>query len=699
MKKEIMKPFTLQRTIFTLLLLLVIPLAHAQEHRGKIELIGTVKDGKVLLRWAPNTVLGWQTANNFGYYIERTVLSGNGQETGKAESLLLNREPLKPLPLQGWAGLAGSNKYAAITAQALYGESFQVSPGENSGALNIYNQVSEQEQRYSFALLSADFDFEVARGAALGFEDPRVKEGETYLYKIYSPIPESLPVRLDTGFFYLNPAEVKPLPVPKGLTAIFGDGVVSLQWNHFHYQNTYIAYQLERSDDGGKTFRTISELPITNTKEGDGPLRNQITKLDSLPDNNNEYAFRIRGFTSFGELGPPSEPVRGKGKDIVTVIPAFERATVTGGRAVELQWNFPPEFANKIQSFTIERASSSKGPFRKIADGLDKRSRVFVDLDPGPSNYYIIKALGESGQEAASFPYLVQLNDKEPPAPPQALAGKVDSLGYVTLQWQANSEPDLHGYQVFRSNFKNKEFIQVTRKPLKQNIFTDTIAVNTLTEDVFYKVVALDNHFNPSDYSAMLALQRPDLIPPVQPVFVSVKAEGEGIRLSWHLSSSQDVVSHGLYRRSARRQEWQLITEFTGQNTYLDEATEHGETYQYTLIAIDDSGLESAPAKPVTMKRLNNEKKPTLQNLQSSVDRTAQTISISWKYTPEGVTRYLVYRAKKGEKIRLYDNLPATSQGFVDRGMAINSEYIYRVKAVFEDGGESPMSRVMEVSF
>ena len=699
MKEKIMKSLRSEKIVITLIFIFLVPFASAQEHEGKIALTSTVRNGKVLLRWAPNTVLGWQTANDFGYYIERMVLTKNGQITGKAESRLLNMKPLKPLVLENWAPLAGGNKYAAITAQALYGESFQVSPGQNSGALSIYNQVSEQEQRYSFALLSADFDFEVAKAAALGFEDTALKDGETYLYKIYSPIPESLPIRLDTGFFYVNPVEETPLPAPKGLTAVFGDGVVSLQWNHFHYQDTYIAYQLERSDDGGKTFQVISELPITNTMEGDGPLKNQITKLDSLPDNDKEYAYRIRGFTSFGELGPPSEPVSGKGKNIVSVIPGFEKATVTNGQAIALQWTFPEAFVDKVKSFTIERAPSSKGPFRKIAEGLDKRSRTFTDNNPLPSNYYIIKAISEGGQEAGSFPYLVQLEDKEPPVSPQALTGKVDSLGYVTLQWQANSEPDLHGYQVFRSNFKNKEFIQVTRKPVKQNTFIDTIAVNTLTEEVFYMVVALDNHFNPSDYSAMLALQRPDLVPPVQPVFTSVKAEEKGIRLNWHHSSSQDVVSHGLYRRSARQQDWQLVTESTELNTYLDEATQPGETYQYTLIAVDDSGLESPPAKPVMMKRLNNEKKPALQNLKSSVDRTAQTISISWKYQPAGIAKYLVYRAKKGEKIRLYDHLPATSQGFVDRGMAINSEYVYRVKAVFEDGGESPLSQAIDVRF
>ena len=694
-----MKYLMPEKIVTTLILVLLIPFAYGQEHQGKIELTGTVRDGKVLLRWAPNTVLGWQTANDFGYYIQRTVLTKNGQVSDETTSQLINTTPLKPMKLENWAGLAESSKYAAITAQALYGRSFQVSPGENNGALSIYNQVSEQEQRYSFALLSADFDFEVAKAAAVGFEDTALQEGETYLYKVYSPIPENLPVRLDTGFFYVNPREEKPLPAPKGLAAVFGDRVVSLKWNHFHYQGTYIAYQLERSGDGGKTFQVVSELPITNTREGEGPLRDQLTKMDSLPDNINEYAFRIRGFTSFGELGPPSEPVTGKGKNLVSVIPGFERATVKNGQAVELQWTFPAEFIDKVQSFTIERGTSSKGPFRKIAEGLDKRSRAFTDRSPEASNYYIIKAISEGGQQAGSFPYLVQLEDKEPPTPPQALNGKVDSLGYVTLQWQANNEPDLHGYQVFRSNFKNKEFIQVTREPLKKNTFTDTIAVNTLTEEVFYKIVALDNHFNPSDYSAMLALQRPDLVPPVQAVFTSVKAEEQGIRLDWHRSSSEDVVRHGLYRRSARQQEWQLITEFIALNSYLDEATTPGETYQYTLIAVDDSGLESPPAKPVIMKRPNNLKKPALQNLQSSVDRTAQTISISWKYTPAGVAKYLVYRAKKGEKIRLYDDLPATSQGFVDRGMAINSGYLYRVKAVFQDGGESPLSQTIEVGF
>jgi hypothetical protein len=80
---------------------------------------------------------------------------------------------------------------------------------------------------------------------------------------------------------------------------------------------------------------------------------------------------------------------------------------------------------------------------------------------------------------------------------------------------------------------------------------------------------------------------------------VTVNASDKGIELRWINSSSTDVERHLLYRRPVGKPEWEplllskgLIPSYGTWTSIRDKTT-----YEYTLIAEDESGLRSEPAK------------------------------------------------------------------------------------------------------
>src|SRR5690606_31469474 len=117
-------------------------------------------------------------------------------------------------------------------------------------------------------------------------------------------------------------------------------------------------------------------------------------------------------------------------------------------------------------------------------------------------------------ERTRSFPYLVQIADDTPPAIPGEIHGEIDSTGTVVLQWKANADADLLGYRVFRSNSPSDDPIEVTTRILSENTFLDTVKVRVLNREVYYRVVAVDQNYNTSEYSARIVLHRPDIIPP-----------------------------------------------------------------------------------------------------------------------------------------------------------------------------------------
>ena len=84
---------------------------------------------------------------------------------------------------------------------------------------------------------------------------------------------------------------------------------------------------------------------------------------------------------------------------------------------------------------------------------------------------------------------LYRVADVFPPAAPESLEA-VASDGAVSLIWQGNSETDLAGYLVIRSEEVETRIQQLTPKPIAETTFRDT-DVKPGTRYV-YVVVAVD---------------------------------------------------------------------------------------------------------------------------------------------------------------------------------------------------------------
>jgi fibronectin type 3 domain-containing protein len=666
-----------------------------------VKVIGRAYKDSIKLRWAPASSVSWHYANKYGYKIERFLLVKDGQLLDNPVKRIMLSEPLKPAPLNEWEPFAETDYYVPVAAQAIFGESFEVSTNSGGDILQMINKSRELESRFSFALFSADISPKVAQLSGLVFVDESVKKGEKYLYKVIADVPSDV-IAIDTGYVFIGVDDIKPLPQPREMKAVFSDKSVMLSWEHRFNDRYYIAYQVERSDDG-TNFNLLDKLPMINTRKDAGVLQDLMFKLDSLPENNIEYFFRVRGINSFGEYGPYSDTVSGMGFELFAANPAITSSKVMMNQFVQLNWQFPDSLNYLIKGFEIQHATDDTGPFINLTDTLlSVTERTFTDQAIQTSNYYKVVAVDHGDEPHPSFPYMVLLIDSIPPDAPIRLNGNIDTLGVVTLNWDNNIEPDLLGYRVFRANHKSDEFSQITKDPINKNQFIDTINVKTLTRKVYYKILALDQHFNPSEFSDILELKRPDKIPPVQAVFTEVITNEGGIQLSWVCSSSDDVVKHVLYRKSEKSNLWNVIRVFEMSDSitsFNDTIATPGITYQYTLLAIDESGLESDPSIPVTMKAFERKIRPQVKDIKYKVDRDNKLIYINWEYPHNGVERFVIYRAVNDNPINLYTGVGKTIFEFEDKKLKPNNKYAYRIKVIYSDGTQSSFSEKFEVNY
>lgn len=664
--------------------------------QNQIKVLARPSQDSIVLRWAPVNVDAWIKGSRNGYVVDRYTLVRDGKIVNPPEKKQL-AGLIKPWPEEQWERLVNENKYAAIAAQALFGSEFELTT-EGTDVFQIVNKVQENEMRHSFALYAADLSVPVSIALGLRITDNDIRQGEKYLYRVLS-IHQG-----DTiyGSVFQGP-EAYELPKPLDFTATFEGPVVSMKWDQSYHRGIYTAYVVERSDNGEK-FTPILEDALVTLSNEDRPESRYQYASDSVPNGNKEFRYRVRGLTPFGEMGPPSESISGKGSVVITDVPYIRSDESPDNEVINLHWEFPIESENGLKGFEVRRSTSPKDrPVLINKNIIAPSMRTYQDKAPEKNNYYQVVAIALSGEEFKSPLHLAQLIDSIPPAPPTGLLGKVGENGIVQFSWKANIEPDIYGYRVYRGNNKRAEFSQVTTEPIAGNNFTDSISLKTLDRHIYYQIMAIDRSQNHSALSEVLTLELPDQVPPVSPVFLPVTSSKDDVVLQWLPSSSDDVGSYNIYLQKPGEQEWKKLNSVPHTMdsiiSYKVTSLEEGVRVNFTVLAVDQSGLESKPATPVSAARLISVVKPPIQILNPEVDRTEKYIRLKWTYEQSGVYNYQIYRAKENETIRLYKTIEGSANYFNDKELVMNSVYTYQVIAVFSSGAKSAFSEKIVVNY
>lgn len=656
------------------------------ENASSIQVIVRVQKDRILLRWASSDALAWKKLNKYGYQLERFTVTRDNKTLPNPEKVILAKE-LKPEPVENWEKTIDENDNAAIIAQALYGESFGVE-GVNQ-LQSIVNLSEESEQRFTFSLFAADKDFEMAKKAGWGFEDKTALKNEKYLYRVSSNVPkEELDIKY--GGVFVGLKEYEDLPKPMDFNAHFTDRSAMLSWNFKILAHAYGSYYVERSQDKIH-FERITNKPYTSMNQ-ENENNNRIFYVDSIA-NSKQYSYRVQGISAFGELGPYSEIISGSGKSILKFVPHLTVKDFKNDKTVTLTWEFDSEGDSEISGFELNRSDADDDKYTTVIKNIPPKSRTVTYDKLAPTNYFTITAIGKQDSKRTSFPMLVQPVDSIPPLKPVNLKGVIDSLGVVKISWDANKEKDLMGYRIYKANNPNEEFSQLTVSPNESSKYQDNVIVKNLNSKVYYKIIAVDTHYNMSPFSEVLIIKKPDVIPPTSPIFTNYEIKNGIISLEWINSQSEDVVSHQLYRKENEQKDWQLILDTKEkQETYQDKNIAESVTYRYAIYAKDESNLVSNPSPEVAIFVPTSSVMPAVKGFYAQPNATSNSIDLSWDYKATGVESFEIYKATAEEPMQLMQTVTGQTKKLSDPSITINTRYKYAIRALFTDGRISKMA-------
>ncbi|MGE5406541.1 MAG: hypothetical protein ACM3NR_02415, partial [Methanosarcina sp.] len=657
---------TYKANLFVLIILFASVCPGYSQLEKRISGMSMVKPKSIILRWAPASIPVWQTGIKYGYIIRKHVIARNGAflEDGLNKSELLTKVPVKPKADETFDSLALVDRRAAIVQEALYGTDNNLVP--STDFKTFMKDYEDKETRLGFALFMCDLSADIAKAAGLQFVDNNIIDGERYVYSI-SPanIPDGLTIEpalivADAGFLTV-------LPSVSDIRAIFLDRSVKFRWQVTPYRGIYSAYIIEKSFDGRK-FLPVSDLPVVNLTEDDNP--DYFSCSDSL-ENGTETFYRIRGISPFGEAGPPSGIISGKGIPDFSAYASVDTAILLGNNQVIIKWRVTENSASPVKNINVFRSSNANGPYEKLnSRQLTSKTQTFTDKNPQQSNYYKIVLTGDGERTSSSFPYFVQTEDNEPPLPPEFLSGTVDSTGKVTLIWKENREPDLLGYKVFRANSANQEFIALEQGIIDRTVFYDSISLNTLAGKICYQVIAIDRNYNSSDYSPVIELSRPDTIQPSPALITRIDLEQGKAIVRFEGSPANDITEYTLKRLSEYDTASTILKIWKADlpETYEDVSPERGTAQVYTIITIDKAGNGSGNSRKIYVPRDQSVKIP----LTGKQSKDGKTISLRWTL-PEGFIagKTVIYRGINSEPVSIYATLSNPDIYFIDKEIDI----------------------------
>ena len=655
-----------------------------------IRLKAGVKKDAIALRWAVDEPFAWQKANKIGFQLKRYTLVRNGKTLSVPEQKDLGK--FLPKPEKEWRKYVEENDNAAIVAQSLFGESFEVEMGEKKkeGIEGIINKSQEIDQRFAFALMAADLDFKVAELAGWAYVDKDAKPNEKYLYSVSINTDVSTSLLVEKGSAVAQLSDYQDLPKPLDFIGIFQDKTVLLAWEYLQLRDIYTSYFIEKSENG-IDFKPLGDLPIMNMNDKDGKPAQGMTYADSLAQNNVQYSYRIRGKTIFGDYGPYSEIVSGAGKKAMEATPMIKNFDVIGDDLVKIEWEFPKESENQIVGFELLHSETDgQNTYKVVQKNISRNQRSIVTKNITPSNYFKIRAIGDNNR-TESFSILVQLYDETPPAVPVGLTGKIDSTGIVRLEWKANTEKDLGGYHVFRGVQKGEEMMRLTPEMITKNTFEDKVTLENLNSKVYYYVVSLDKRKNQSQPSKIIEIEKPDKVRPEAPVFAEYKLEDTGdITLKWYKSHSDDAVLHQLFRKDIDETKAPVRKIYETKNidalySYTDKQVENNKRYVYYLQAVDKSNLVSDKSLEITLRSNKIVPAAVITNLAGSANGNKKMIELNWKNKSKNISEIIVYRQKGDEKPTLWETLSGKQEFLEDKIVSSGNVYTYYIKPMLEN--------------
>jgi uncharacterized protein len=478
---------------------------------------------------------------------------------------------------------------------------------------------------------------------------------------------------------------------------------VNIEWDIKNLSNNYCAYNILKKSN--KKFHKLNDIPILGITNDLLENPNLMFYLDKNVKQGETYFYQIEGIDFFGDGEGKSKimkvyiPLEVNGTIIIDSIVANKNKRIIYNSCLSTDTINPMN----VSEILLLRSDSLLEGYQVLKSMKLSRfeEKIQFHLDnykTGDRYYYKTCLISKDLDTTYSLPTYFFTYDEDPPSPPANLIGTIDSMGIMRLSWSAPEDKDIQGYRVFKGNSKTDDFYEINKEFITQTTISDTLPLNTLTNEVYYFVKTVDLNFNNSISSDTVLLLKPDTIPPSPGVFKTHSFTSKGITLNWNNSRDEGLKYQSIVKTVDGHESILYTWTDTSKNSILDTNVISGKQYRYLLIASDQSNnIDSSAAYYVNFELGY---RPALKTLKAIVDKEKMAVRLNWEYPIEEVFSYQIYKSKEGGPYKLLKTISKNEkQEYVDNEVKINNKYSYKITILLESGISTIISTPVEVTY
>lgn len=659
---------TVMRTLFLGTLLVVLFLANVASAADKPQLAleGKFDGQKVKLRW-----MATDKALDYEYLLWRAPANE-----------LTNRVKLGQFKMLAYEEAKQKLNDNGVALKLMY----PLKTAANRAELN--QSLSQGENRLSMLLFISTEDTRIAAALGQYFEDSALKSGLQFVYTVEAYQKGQLVASKTRG---VRTDKVAILPMLWETKAHKFSWGVGLKWEGYE---PYISFNIYRGKTYDGDFEQINTAPVqvqtSLNKDGTMSVAPYFFTDTTLKEHEQFY-YQIRGVDFFGDEGPASIPVLGKIKKDPRPAPLARPELEEGETSINVLWQ--PSADKKVIAYNVYRSSKYEGGYQQLnpkpivgTSYLD--NNVAVDIN----YFYYVTTINEGGFE--SLPSLAVLGfakDSTPPAVVAELSAKIVEAD-INLTWAGVADADLLGYRIYRTMKPNSlDWALLHKNPLPQAKFVDRLDKNLSRYPYYYRVTAVDTHFNESQPSVPVKVQLPDITPPGVPSVTGYTVKDQKVALNWRPIASYDLAGYNVYRQVGGKQ-MKLTATPLQLPTFVDQTPPVGKSLSYAVTAIDQTGNESQPSA-----RINVVAKDAKAPVISAFDTTVKgaNVQLAVTSTDQDVIGFDVFRSRNNRDFVKINTARVSGKSFTDTVLN-GKRYFYKV-VLWDSSANMAESTVREV--
>ena len=503
-----------------------------------------------------------------------------------------------------------------------------------------------------------------------------------------------------------------PPAAPTGLNASeVSHNRVTLSWTAPDH-SSITGYRVLRGADADSLTVIVDDAGAIDTEHSDTGVEAETSYVYAVialsPDGASPQSVTVSATTP----APPDDTGTQQRSETTPGAPAGLLALATSEQ-VSLEWDDPGD--DSITGYQVWRGPNPSGLQVLVADTGSADNRYVDDTVATETTYhYAINAINgagtgqRSGTASTTTPAppqfippegetdpLVPQQQNSPPAKPTGLrATDLLERGRVAilLEWDAPSD-DVEDYVIYRGTGSQGDLDQLFGSPYDYigSGRATRLRDNSVDFDTTYRYAIYAESrdlFSPASDTAT-ATTWPRGTPPVAPFDLVAEATDERVTLTWLRDPSNFIVrGYQILRRHNWDQEFDLLEDFVpaahpyqnsgqGRETYVDTAVKASSNYHYRVKSVNEFGM--GHGHDVWTAGTASEVPPNLWTTASH-DR----VTIMWD-DPEDATiagYRILRRTNWGPESVLVNNTGTTGLSYVDRRVAPDTGYSYRLRAI-----------------